>query len=468
MTPAELTGAFESLRVAHRSQPASSLRDRRAWLASMLRGLRDHETALLEALRQDLGKPEAEARLTEFFPIRKEIAFMRRHLGDWMRPERRPTPLQLFGTRSDIVNEPKGVVLVIAPWNFPLLLTMKPVIAALAAGNRVVVKPPEQAPATSKVMADWLRVSLPADRVHVVLGGPVEAAHLTSLPFDHIFFTGGTETGRKVIQASAEHLTPLTLELGGKSPAILDATVDPAKVVPSLAWGKALNAGQVCIAPDYLLVESSAADGVIKAFRQTWEGWFGSQVDASSDYGRIVNDVQFDRLVDTFDDAVAKGATVLCGGRYDRAHRFMEPTLLGNITPDMRVMQEEVFGPLLPVLTWTRPEEVPERIMHIKDHPLSMYIFSRNRSRIRHWLGATRSGTVGVGATVVQIANPDLPFGGVQASGAGRANGRAAFDEFSNRRSVLRKQFPLTALPLSYPPFTPFKATLARWVSRHL
>jgi len=468
LTPAELTSAFEKLRSAHREQPASTLRERRALLADMLRGLRDHEDALLEALHRDLGKPEAEARLTEFFPIRKEMAFMRRHLGDWMRPERRPTPLQLFGTRSDIVNQPKGVVLVIAPWNFPLLLTMKPVIAALAAGNRVVVKPPEQAPETSKVMARWMRAALPEDRVQVVLGGPEEAAHLTTLPFNHIFFTGGTRTGRKVMEAAAAHLTPLTLELGGKSPAILDNTVDAGKVVPSLAWGKALNAGQVCIAPDYLLVEAGAVPQVVEAFSSTWRNWFGEHMAESEHYGRVVNDAQFDRLVETLDDALAHGATVAFGGRYDRERRFMEPTLLTGVTPDMRVMREEVFGPLLPLLTWERPEEVPERIAAVKDHPLSMYIFSRNRRRIRHWLEATRSGTVGIGATVVQIANPDLPFGGVQASGAGRANGRAAFDEFSNRRSVLRKRSPITALPLSYPPFTPFKAALARWVSRHL
>ena len=468
MSGAELTGAFEALQAAHRQQPMSTLRERRALLKDMLHGLREHEQALLDALHADLGKPEPEARITEFFPIRKEISFMRKHLGDWMRPERRPTPLQLFGTRSEILNQPKGVVLVIAPWNFPLLLTMKPVIAALAAGNRVMVKPPEQAPRTAQVMADWLRSALPEDRVQVILGGPEEAAHLTGLPFDHIFFTGGTHTGRKVIEAAAAHLTPLTLELGGKSPAIIDASVSASQVVSSLAWGKALNAGQVCIAPDYLLVESSAKDEVVEAFRSTWSKWFGESVSDSPDYGRVVNEAQFDRLVDTLEDALSKGATVLLGGRHDRSQTFMEPTLLGGVTPDMRVMREEVFGPLLPVLTWDQPEEVSEKVAQVKDHPLSLYIFSRNRKRTRQWLEATRSGTVGIGATVVQIANPDLPFGGVQASGSGRANGRAAFDEFSNRRSILRKTLPLTALPLSYPPFTPFKATLAKWVSRYL
>ena len=393
---------------------------------------------------------------------------MRRKLGTWMRPERRVTPLHFVGTVSEIVNQPKGVVLVIAPWNFPLLLTMKPVIAALAAGNRVMVKPPEMAPETSRIMAEWLRASLPANRIQVMLGGPEEAAHLTTLPFDHIFFTGGTVTGQKVIRAAAEHLTPVTLELGGKSPAIIDGTMSAKAVASRIAWGKALNSGQVCIAPDYLLVQEAAKAETVEAITSTWSTWLGDDVAASPDYGRIVNEAQFDRLVATLDDAIQLGARVLHGGRHDRGRLFMEPTLLVDVTPDMRVMREEVFGPLLPVLTWREPHEVPEMVAAVKDHPLSLYIFSTRRKHIRLWLGATRSGTAAIGETVIQIANPELPFGGVQASGTGRSNGRASFDEFSNRRSVLRKVLPWTVAPLSYPPFTPVKYALAKWMSRYL
>lgn len=468
MTHEELTSSFEAVRAAHRDQPASTLKERRAFLAEMLRGLRAYEQPLLDALHRDLGKPESEARLTEFFPIRKEIAFMRRHLGAWMRPERRPTPLPLLGTVSEIVNQPKGVVLVIAPWNFPLLLTMKPVIAAVAAGNRVVVKPPEMAPETSRVMAEWMRASLPEDRVQVILGGPEEAAHLTSLPFDHIFFTGGTATGQKVIRAAAEHLTPVTLELGGKSPAIIDGTLSAKTVASRIAWGKALNSGQVCISPDYLLVQESAMAETVDAITATWSAWLGTEVSASPDYGRVVNEAQFDRLVETLEDAVRLGARVLHGGRHDRSQLFMEPTVLVDVTLEMRVMREEVFGPLLPVLTWREPHEVPGMVAAVKDQPLSMYMFSSRKRNLRLWLGATRSGTVAIGETVIQIANPDLPFGGVQASGTGRSNGRASFDEFSNRRSVMRKVFPWTVAPLSYPPFGPAKAALAKWMSRYL
>lgn len=468
MTNEELTSAFEALRTAHREQPASTLKERRALLSDMLAGLREYEQPLLDALHRDLGKPEPEARLTEFFPIRKEIVFMRRKLGTWMRPERRATPLHFVGTVSEIVNQPKGVVLVIAPWNFPLLLTMKPVIAALAAGNRVMVKPPEMAPETSRIMAEWLRTSLPPDRIQVMLGGPEEAAHLTTLPFDHIFFTGGTVTGQKVIRAAAEHLTPVTLELGGKSPAIIDGTMSAKAVASRVAWGKALNSGQVCIAPDYLLVQEAAKAETVEAITSTWSAWLGDDVADSPDYGRVVNEAQFDRLVATLDDAIQLGARVLHGGRHDRDRLFMEPTLLVDVTPDMRVMREEVFGPLLPVLTWREPHEVPEMVAAVKDHPLSLYIFSTRRQHIRLWLGATRSGTVAIGETVIQIANPELPFGGVQASGTGRSNGRASFDEFSNRRSVLRKVYPFTVAPLSYPPFTPVKSALAKWMSRYL
>ena len=468
MSNADLTAAFEALQAAHRNRPASSLRERRALLAQMLDGLREFEQPLLDALKQDLSKSEPEARLTEFFPIRKEISFMRKHLGEWMRPERCSTPLQLFGTVSEIINQPKGVVLVIAPWNFPLLLTMKPVIAALAAGNRVVVKPPEQAPATSRVMADWMRKVFSEDLVKVVLGGPEEAAHLTSLPFDHIFFTGGTVTGQKVIRAAAEHLTPLTLELGGKSPAIIDASANMSEVAQRMAWGKTLNSGQVCIAPDYLLLERGLQDRMVEALVSVWDRWFGKDKASSLDYGRIVNADQFDRLVETLEDARAKGAKVLCGGGHDRSALFMEPTILVNVTSDMRILREEIFGPLLPILMWDDPTEVPGIIASIRDQPLALYIFTKSRKRARMWLSTTRSGTVGIGEAVVQIANPRLPFGGVQASGNGRSNGKASFDEFSNRRSVLRKTLPLTAVPLSFPPFVPFKRGLAKWISRNL
>lgn len=468
MSKAELTSAFELLQAAHRERPASTLRERRALLAQMLDGLREYEQPLLDALNEDLSKSESEARLTEFFPIRKEISFMRKHLGEWMRPERCSTPLQLFGTVSEIINQPKGVVLVIAPWNFPLLLTMKPVIAAVAAGNRVMVKPPEQAPATSQVMADWMRQVFPEDLVKVVLGGPEEAAHLTSLPFDHIFFTGGTVTGQKVIRAAAEHLTPLTLELGGKSPAIIDASANLSEVAQRMAWGKTLNSGQVCIAPDYLLLEKGLQEQMVDALVSVWDRWYGVDKAASSDYGRIVNEVQFDRLVETLEDAKSKGAKVLCGGKHDRSRLFMEPTILVNVSSDMRILREEIFGPLLPILTWSDPTEVPGIIASIRDQPLALYIFSKSKKRAKMWLSTTRSGTVGIGEAVVQIANPRLPFGGVQASGSGRSNGKASFDEFSNRRSVLRKTLPWTAVPLSFPPFVPFKQGLARWISRKL
>ena len=468
MNGAALTEVFESLRAAHRAQPVSSLRERRSLLAAMQRGLRAHEQALLDALHQDLGKPEAEARLTEFFPIRKEIAFIRRHLGEWMRPDRRPTPLQLIGTVSEVVNQPKGVVLVIAPWNFPLLLTMKPVIAALAAGNRVLVKPPEQAPATSRVMADWMAKSLPTDRVRMVLGGPEEAAHLTTLPFDHIFFTGGTVTGRKVIRSAAENLTPLTLELGGKSPAIVDGSMNPDLVAGRICWGKALNSGQVCIAPDYLLVRDTAMTDTLSALARTWDRWFVDGAAASDSYGRIVNVQEFDRLVETLDDAVSKGAIIRYGGNHDRARLFIEPTILIGVNSGMRVMQEEVFGPLLPVISWSDATEVAGMVSEIKDHPLAMYIFSKHRRSIRMWLGGIRSGSVGIRETVVQISNPNLPFGGVQASGSGRSNGRASFDEFSNQRSLLKKWLPFTLVPLSFPPFGLVKETLAKWISRSL
>jgi aldehyde dehydrogenase (NAD+) len=309
---------------------------------------------------------------------------------------------------------------------------------------------------------------MPSDRVHVVLGGPEEAAHLTSLPFDHIFFTGGASTGKKVMRSAAEHLTSLTLELGGKSPAVVDATASPKHVAGRIGWGKALNSGQVCIAPDYLLLEEKAAARVLSELASTWGRWFGEDVDSSVEYGRVVNETQFDRLLEALEDATSKGAVIYHGGRHNREQLFMEPTILTNVTLEMVVMREEIFGPLLPVVTWVKPEEVANWVANVKDQPLAMYLFSRNRRRLDQWLTSTRSGSVGIGETVVQIANPELPFGGIQASGMGRSNGRAAFDAFSNRRSVMRKILPWTAVPLSFPPFGPAKLALVRWLSRRL
>jgi aldehyde dehydrogenase (NAD+) len=270
------------------------------------------------------------------------------------------------------------------------------------------------------------------------------------------------------MRAASHHLTSLTLELGGKSPAIVDASASPAKVAGRIGWGKALNSGQVCIAPDYLLVEERAEEALLLALIETWQSWFGAHAETSKEYGRVVNEAQFERLVKALNDAKSKGAVVRHGGRHDRSQLFMEPTILTGVTLDMVVMQEEIFGPLLPVVTWTRPEEVADWVAAVKDQPLAMYMFSRHKKRIAQWLASTRSGSVGIGETVVQIANPDLPFGGIRNSGMGRSNGRAAFDAFSNKRSVMTRTLPWTAVPLSFPPFGPAKSAFVRWLSRRL
>lgn len=445
--------------------PAASAR--RAVLKSLLNGLRSHEQALIEALAADFGKPELESRITEIYPVRKELELAISKVRTWMEPQRVPTPLALMGTRSEIRPSPKGVVLVLAPWNYPVFLTANPVISALAAGNRVVVKPSEHTPNTSRAIANWLNECAGPSWVEVVQGGADLARELTALPFNHIYFTGGPEIGKHIVRAAADHLTPLTLELGGKSPAIVDGSARLRDAARRMAWGKWINAGQVCISPDYVLVEDCACDPLIAELKSLFNEGFSSDPMSSPDYSCIVNRKHFDRLKGLLDDALAKGAEVAIGGRFNEEALRMEPTVLKGVTAEMRLMKEEVFGPLLPILTWSRLEEVPA-LVALRDHPLALYIFSKKRANIAYLLEHTRSGTVAVNETIFQNGNVGLPFGGVQGSGWGRANGKSAFEEFTNYRSVLRQTFRWNGIFLLNPPYTGLRLKIVRLISRYL
>lgn len=289
---------------------------RRAWLSQLWNAIDAHQEALVEALHRDLGKPREEVLLHEVFPVKNEIRFARKHLRGWMSPQRTPTPLTMVGTKSFIQHQPKGQVLVIAPWNFPMMLTLRPLVCALAAGNKVIVKPSEHTPHTADWIANVVDEALPSEVAKVILGGAEESAFLTRLPFQHICFTGGTGIGRKVMHAAADNLASVTLELGGKSPAIVDATVHVADAAKRLAWGKFLNSGQVCISPDYLLVEETIADQVVDAFVAQIRHMYGASSDAQlscAQRSRMVNDHHFKRVVGLIEDAVGKGARVVTG-----------------------------------------------------------------------------------------------------------------------------------------------------------
>jgi aldehyde dehydrogenase (NAD+) len=424
-------------------------------LDALVRLLEEGEDRLLDALASDLGKPRLEGWATDLGVTASEIGYQRKHVAKWAKPRRASLPLTALPGRGRVQPEPLGTVLIIAPWNYPVQLLLEPLAAALAAGNAAVVKPSELAPATSAVLADLLRTHLD-DAVQVVEGGPEVAAELLEQRWDHIFFTGSTHIGRVVAEAAAKHLTPVTLELGGKSPAIVHKSANLAVAGRRIAWGKFLNAGQTCTAPDYVLVDESVQDELIEHIGKAVEDFYGSDPKASDDYARIVNGRHFDRL----SGLLSTGGTVALGGQTDADDRYIAPTVLVGTADDAPILQEEIFGPLLPVLPVSSVAQAIDTV-NARPKPLALYVFADDDETVDAVLARTSSGGVCVNHTLLHIVPPELPFGGVGDSGQGRYHGRSGFDTFSNLKSVLRK--PTRPDPaLLYPPYTSGKEKIVK------
>ena len=425
----------------------------RAWrleqLERLSRALDAHEGAVFEALASDLGKPEVEAYF-ELVAVRHELLLSRRNLARWMRPRGIGLPLWALPGSARVEAVPLGCVLILGPWNYPFQLCLHPLVSALAAGNTAVLKPSEQAPRTAALIAELIPRHLPPEVVQVVLGDGATAARLLEERFDHIFFTGGERVGRLVMAAAARHLTPVTLELGGKSPAVVLSDADLTVTARRLVWGKSLNAGQTCIAPDYLLVERSIAEPLLTRLGQRIEQCFGSDPLRSPDLARIVNPAQYARLSALLEGARQRGQ-ILHGGQCDADVRRIAPTLIRVENLDDPLMQEELFGPLLPVLAVDDLEQAIQ-LINQRPKPLALYLFTGNRNHQRTLLQRTSSGGVGINDVVLQAGVPELPFGGVGTSGMGAYHGKAGFDTFSHHRSVLRRPFRLDA-PFRYPPY---------------
>ncbi|HWW44827.1 MAG TPA: aldehyde dehydrogenase family protein [Acidimicrobiia bacterium] len=446
--------------VAHLRATFASGRTRPlAWRREQLERLRlmlvEREADLLGALHTDLGKPATEAWATDVGFVISEIDYVRRHLRAWMRPERVWTPMVARPGSARLVREPYGVALVIAPWNYPVQLLLSPMVGALAAGNCVVGKPSELAPATSAVLARTIPKYLDTDAVAVVEGGVPETQALLAEPFDYIFYTGNGRVARVVMEAAAKHLTPVTLELGGKSPVIVDGDADLEVAARRVAWGKYLNAGQTCIAPDYALVTRGAEERFVEQVRRAVFDFYGADPKDSPDYGRIVNDQHTQRLAKLLD-----GGTATVGGTVDRAARYVAPTVLQQVKPDAAALQEEIFGPILPVLPVDSIDAAIEYV-NAREKPLALYLFSGSRATRQHVLDRTSSGGAAVNATMFQVSVPGLPFGGIGPSGMGAYHGKASFDTFSHAKPVFRKATkPDPAL--AYPPYTSRKDRLIR------
>jgi aldehyde dehydrogenase (NAD+) len=430
---------------------------RREELRAIKQMLAEGEGELLQAMREDMGKPAVEARLSDLSIVAAEIDVMLKNLGRWARPERVGIPLAQLPGRATVVREPLGVALVVAPWNYPVHLLLLPMAAAIAAGNCVVGKPSELTPKTSAALARLVRRHLDDRAVTLVEGGPEETQALLAERFDTIFYTGNGRVGRIVMEAAAKHLTPVTLELGGKSPVIVDADVDLPVAARRIAWGKFLNAGQTCVAPDYVLAHRSVEHDLLEALRNTLHSFYGDDPRRSADYARIVNERHFDRLSGLLSST---GATVAIGGATDRGDRYIAPTVLTGVPGDDPLMDDEIFGPLLPVIA---VDDVAEAIGFVRDRPkpLALYVFSRSKEAVQRVLDETSSGSVGVNCTVQQVAVPDLPFGGVGASGMGAYHGRQGFETFSHRRAILAKPL-LPDPPVQYPPYTRVKEWLLK------
>ncbi|MGB7564824.1 MAG: aldehyde dehydrogenase family protein [Prochlorococcaceae cyanobacterium] len=426
----------------------------RAWRLTQLERLEQlidqNEGAILAALAADLGKPPLEAYF-EVVAVRSELKLAQRQLGRWMAPRRAPLPLAQRPGRAEVIPEPLGCVLIIGPWNYPFSLTLQPLVSALAAGNTAVLKPSEHAPHTSSLIAELVGLHLDPAVVRVVEGDGRVAAALLQEPFDHIFFTGGERVGRLVMAAAAEQLVPVTLELGGRSPAIVLADADLPTTARRLVWGKGLNAGQTCIAPNHLLVEEGVRTSLTEHLEEEIRRSYGDDPLASPDLARIVNRAQYARLSGLLEAARGRGQ-VLAGGQCDPAGLRIAPTVLKVDDPADPLLQDELFGPLLPVLS---VGGLPEAIEHIRRQPkpLALYLFSQSAAAQQAVLQGTSSGGVCFNDVVMQVGVPDLPFGGVGKSGMGRYHGQAGFDTFSHRRSVLRRPFWLD-LPFRYAPYS--------------
>lgn len=447
VTAAELFARQKNAVLARRRN--FGLAQRRAALRALAQSVRQHQAAIVSALAQDFQKPEAEVILTEVFPVLAEIRHTLAHLRAWMRPRRVAPTLAMLGTKARVVAQPRGVCLIIAPWNYPFNLALGPLVSCLAAGNSAIIKPSEMAPATSALLARLVAETFPPDLVAVVEGGREVAEGLLEQPFDHIFFTGSPAVGARVMAAAARHLTSVTLELGGKSPVIVGQGANIAQAARWICFGRFGNAGQTCIAPDHVYVHHSVKQAFVDALRAQIAAAYGTGLH-SPHLAQIVNDHHANRLAGLLADATAKGARILfSGGQQGRA---FGPTLIEAVTPEMAIDHEEIFGPILPILPFDDLEQVLARI-NAAPKPLALYVFDRDRGRIARIGAATSSGSLGVNLTVAQFTHTGLPFGGVNHSGIGAAHGVHGFRAFSHERAVLTNRF--SALPLLFPPYTP-------------
>jgi len=437
-----------------------SLQERKKYLKAFDRSIKANESQIFEALTADLGKTAFESFTSEVMLVQKEIRMQLKHLKRWAAPQRVPGSWVNFPSRDYLLPEPYGQVLMISPWNYPFQLALTPLVGAVAAGNTVVLKPSELAPKTSTIVNHIISESFPKEWVTVLEGGVAEAQALLAQAWDYIFYTGSTHVGKIIAQAAAQNLTPTTLELGGKSPCIVHESAPLQTTAKRIVWGKFLNCGQTCIAPDYVLVPPQQKQALLAALQTEIRKAFGQEAANSKDYGRIINESHLNRL-----QGYLKNQKVVYGGQTETSTRFMEPTLVDSPALDSPIMKEEIFGPILPVLTYANRTEL-EQIIFGLDKPLAFYVFSKNNKFIRYCETRFSFGGGVVNDTLLHFTNDNLPFGGVGASGMGAYHGAFSFSTFTHVKPIVKKGFWFD-LPQRYAPY-PKLSNLLKWLLKKI
>lgn len=446
---------FDQLKQSFASDRTRPLQWRQTQLRALQTMLKQHAEELITALNQDLGKPQTEAWTSEIGFLLTDIKHTLRHLKKWMRPQKVSTPIIAQPGKSAIYPEPLGCVLVIGAWNYPLQLTLAPCIAALAAGNCVLLKPSELAPATSALIKKLIPRYLDNTAIAVIEGAKAQTTELLKQPWDHIFYTGGEAVAKIVMRAASEHLTPVTLELGGKSPCLVERSADIEVTARRIVWGKWMNAGQTCVAPDYIIVEECVKDALLKALKKEIRAQYTRQPLDNPDYGKIVNQRHYDRLC-----GYLEHQNVYFGGETQADTQKIAPTIILDPASDSSIMREEIFGPLLPVLTTTQISESLDFVRQ-RAKPLALYLFTNDTKLERHVVNTVSAGSLCVNDIMMFMTNANLPFGGVGASGMGQYHGKAGFEQLSHQKAVMIRKFWLD-VAVRYAPFSSFKLTLLK------
>ncbi|MEM9548461.1 MAG: aldehyde dehydrogenase family protein [Bacteroidota bacterium] len=455
---AEINRIFD-LQKKHQFMVAStSSKERIAKLKKLHKAVLKYRSYIKEAMFNDFKKHPSEVDLTEIYPVTSEIKHTISNMHQWMGKHKVSTPLALMGSSSYIHFEAKGVVLIISPWNFPINLTFGPLVSAIAAGNTVILKPSEHTPNASDIMHKIISEVFDPSEVALVQGGIKTSQALLNLPFNHIFFTGAPAIGKIVMTAAAKHLTSVTLELGGKSPTIIDETANIDTAARRTAWGKFVNNGQICIAPDYIFVHQSQREKFLNRIKHYLDQFYTKDSTQEPSYCRMVNEKHFNRVNGYIQDAIEKGAKIEYGGNTDSDTDFIAPTIITDVPKDSTLMTEEIFGPVLPVYGYSDLDEVIQEI-NSREKPLALYIYSKNKKNTDKIIENTRAGGTCINHNGVHFYNTNLPFGGSNNSGIGKGNGWFGFEAFSNKRGVLKQHIP-NALELLLPPYNDFKQKL--------